>query len=277
MPPRRRVVEPAKPARRAIAEVPLEDFNESINLLVYGMPGCGKTVFAGFAPNAVFISSEPGAISAKRAGSTASLFKVTVPEDAWQWLRDAQNGRYTHRDWAIIDTITMFQNKIMRATLDAMVAKYPHRDLDLPDKAEHQKTQNELKRWVEQVVDLPMNCLFLAHAMQVEDNEGGGMMLPSIQGGADKGYVIANYVMALMNSVGYMGIKTLKSKNGTREVRRILWQPIHDPNKDLLYVAKDHFGALGRYTDDATMPEIIEMIEGPKPVRRTRRARESVE
>lgn len=272
MPPTRRT--PARPARRAVAEVPLEDFNESKNILVYGFPGCGKTLLGGFAPNAVILSAEPGAISAKRAGSTAGLVRLRDSADAWAWLEDAQNGKYRHRDWAIVDTITMLQNKMMRAALDAMVAKRPDRDLDLPDKGEHQKVQNELKRWVEQVVDLPINTLFLAHAMQVEDQEGGGMVLPSIQGGADRGYVIANYVMALMNAVGYMSVRTIKSRQTkeVREVRRILWQPKHDPDKDMVYMAKDHFNALGRYTDDKSMPEIIEMIDGPKPPARRRRA-----
>lgn len=258
MPPRARRPPPTTTTpRRAVAEVPLEDFNESINMLIYGFPGCGKTVLGGSAPEAIFVGCEPGVISAKRAGSTASVFKVAKSEDAWTWLDNARNGKYAHREWAIIDTITMLQNKFMRAALDAMVAKRPDRDLDLPDRPEHQKVQNELKRWVEQVIDLPINCLFLAHAMEVNDKDGGVMMLPSIQGGADKGYIIANYVMALTNAVGYMGVKTLRSG---KEVRRILWQPTHDPQKDILYNAKDHFDAFGRYTDNTTIPDLLSMI-----------------
>jgi hypothetical protein len=203
------------------------------------------------------------------------VVRIRKSEDAWTWLEDAQNGKYRHRDWAVIDTVTMLQNKMMRAALDTMVSKRPDRDRDLPDKGEHQKVQNELKRWVEQVVDLPMNTLFLAHAMQVEDQEGGGLFLPSIQGGADKGFIVANYVMALMNSIGYMSVRSVKNRQTkeVREVRRILWQPKHDPDKDVLYMAKDHFNALGRYTDDKSMPEILEMIDGPQQLQRPTRRR----
>lgn len=263
------VVKKAAPAqRRAVLEVPLEDFNESISLMVYAFPGMGKTVLAGMAPNAVFVASEPGVIAAKRAGSKAGFCRIRQSADAWTWLRDAQNGKYDHREWAIIDTLTMLQNKIMRTTLDAAHARKPERDLDLPDRPEHQKVQNELKRWVEQVVDLPINKIFLAHAMRVEDEDGGAMMIPSIQGGADKGYTIANYCMALMNSVGYLQVVNLKDRG---QVHRIRWQPYHDPKKDMLIQAKDQFNVFGKFTDDKTMPELIEMINAPvKPTRKAR-------
>lgn len=265
MPPTRRRSPTAKTAPRAVAEIPLEDYNESINILIYGFPGCGKTVLAGTAPNATFLACEPGIRSARRAGSKAGMVKISNAADAWSWLEDAQNGKYAHRDWLLVDTATTLQRKFMRSALDEMVARRPDRDRDLPDRPEHQLSQNRLKRWVEQVIDLPQNVILLAHCMRVEDLEGGVMMMPTIEGGADKGYAVANYVMALMTSVGYMGIKTFKDG---RETRRILWQPTHDPAKDITYMAKDHLNAFGRYTDDVTVPDLIARIETPK--RRTR-------
>jgi AAA domain len=266
----RRPVKAAVPARRAVAEVPLEDFHFSINMMLFGYPGAGKTVLAGTAPNAVILGTEPGVISAKRAGSTASLVRIGDSTDAWTWLEDAQNGKYAHRDWVILDTITMLQNKFMKSTLQDMVKRRPDRDVDLPDKPEHQKMQNELKRWYEQFIDLPMNTLTLAHAMRVEDQDGGVIVMPTIEGGAAKGYTIANYAMALVNAVGYIGVRTVKTGETTKEVRRILWRPTHDPVKDILYMAKDHFAVFGRRTDDVTMPELLDMI-GTGPKRRVAR------
>lgn len=261
---------PMSTKARAIAEVPLEDFNESKNIMVYGFTGCGKTVLGGTAPNAVILGTEPGVIAAKRAGSKAGLVRITSSRDAWTWLEDAQNGKYSHRDWAIVDTVSMLQHRILRNTMKELVAVKPTRDIDLPDRAEHQKMQNELKRWVEQVVDLPINTLFLAHAMRVEDIDGGGMMIPHIEGGASKGYTISNYVSALMNAVGYMGVRTIKRRGeDPREVRRILWQPYHDADKDIMYQAKDQFAAFGRYTDDIDMPGLLAKLEQPT-ARRTR-------
>lgn len=265
----KRAAKAAPVQRRAVLEVPLEEFNESLNLMLYAFPGMGKTVLAGFAPNAVFVASEPGVRAARRAGSTATVCRIQRSVDAWTWLRDAQNGKYDHREWVIIDTITMLQNKIMRTTLDEAHRRKPERDLDLPDRPEHQKVQNELKRWVEQVVDLPINKIWLAHAMRVEDEDGGAMMLPSIQGGADKGYVIANYVMALMSAVGYLQVVSLKDRG---QVRRIRWQPYHDARKDILIQAKDQLNAFGKFTDDKTMPELISMIDAPAKQQRRKPA-----
>jgi hypothetical protein len=214
----------------------------------------------------VFLACEPGIRAAARAGSKSSMVRIQTDRDAWDWLEAAQNGDYSHREWVIIDTTTTLQNKFMRGALREMKARKPDRDEDLPDRPEHQLSQNRLKRWVEQVVDLPLNCLFLAHAMRVEDLDGAAMMLPTIQGGADKGFVVAHYVMALMTSVGYMGVRTGPDK---REHRRIVWQTTHDKDKDITYIAKDQLRAFGRYTDDVTMPELIDMIE--KPVTPTRR------
>ena len=44
----------------------LADFAESINILLYGPSGHGKTVLAGGAPNAVFVSTEKGVIAARQ-------------------------------------------------------------------------------------------------------------------------------------------------------------------------------------------------------------------
>jgi AAA domain len=271
LPPTRSRSTTAATPRRAVAEVPLEDFNESWSTLIYGYPGVGKTVLASTAPNAVFVACEPGVRSAQRAGSRAGMCRINNDSDAWQWLEDAQNNKYAHRDFVIIDTITMLQRKFMRGALEEMVAKRPDRDRDLPDRPEHQLSQNRLKRWVEQVVDLPHNVIFLAHCMRVEDSEGGAMTLPTIEGGADKGFVLANYVMALMSSVGYMGVKTFKDGS---EVRRIVWQPTHDPNKDILYTAKDQLAAFGRFTDNTTIPDLLAMIgDVPNQAAQQRRKR----
>ena len=56
-------------------EIELEDlssFSESINILIYGPSGHGKTVLAGGAPNATFVSTEKGVVAARIAGSSQS-------------------------------------------------------------------------------------------------------------------------------------------------------------------------------------------------------------
>jgi hypothetical protein len=221
-------------------------------------------------PNGVIVSCEPGTITAKRAGSKNGVVKLRDGTDAWTWMEDAQNGKYSNREWIAIDTLSTLERLFMKQAMKAAVAAKPHRDLDLPDKGEHQKAQNELKRFVEQACDLPQNVLFLAHAMVVDGPDGGEMYMPTISGGAVKGYAVCNYVMALMNMVGYLAVRSVKEGRNSIEVHRILWRAWHDEDNDVFYHAKDQFNALGRYTDDTTMPELISMINGPTTNRRRR-------
>jgi hypothetical protein len=268
-------------ARRAIAEVPLEDFNESMNIMIHSWPGQGKTVFGCSAPNATLVSAEPGSISAKRQGSKAGLVKIRTWEDCQDLVTAVENGEFAHREWMVIDTASTIQRKNMRSILDRAHAANPNRDEDIPAIQDYQKNQNSFQRWVERMVDAPINMVWLCHTMRVEDQNGDALYLPAIMGGPDKGFPIANYVMGLMNVVGYMETKTLPKTEDApkRRVRRILWQPYDDPEKGVRYTAKDQFDCLGRWSDDQTMPDIIAKIEAsggshveePKPARRTSR------
>lgn len=255
---------------RSILEVDLEGFQESMNVMVHSWPGQGKTVWATGAPNCTLISAEPGAVSAKLYGRKGvGLVRVREWGDAVQLRSEIEQGRFEHRDWLIIDTVSSLQNKNQNSVLDKAVAENPKRDPDIPAIQDYQKQQNSLKRWVEFMVDYPINTIWLAHTLRIEDQDGGAMYMPTILGGADKGYPVANYVMGLMNAVGYMEMrgKTEVGEDGkkaNRMVRRILWQPYHNEEKDTRYVAKDHFGALGRFTDDLDFAGHLDLIEAKR-------------
>lgn len=255
-------------ASRAVLGVPLEEFTTSKNIMLYGGIGAGKTVLAGQAPNALFLATENGVHAARRQGSTAQAHWIKTWDEAWAFLLAAEAGEVDRFQWLIIDTLSTLENRIMRTVLDEMYARSPRRDPDLPDRAEHQLRQNRLKKFVERMVDLPTNTIWLCHEMRVEDENGDVLVMPSISGGADKGYPIANYIMGLMDAVGYMRLVTDKKKE---EHRRILWRPFTD-SEGRTYRAKDQFDAFGAWTDDWTWPQIIEAIgeeteaPAPKPV-----------
>lgn len=261
---------------RPVIEVPLEDFNESKNILIHSWPGQGKTVFGAMTPNSTLFSAEPGSISAKRQGATSGLVKIPDWDTANDVLAAVENGEFCHRDWITIDTLSTLQQKHMNQTLDRAVEVNPTRDPDIPAIQDYQKNQGALKRWVERMVDAPINCLFLAHTMQVDYPDGSSWFIPSIQGGADKGYPVSNYIMGQMNVVGYMEIRTVKDGTGTKEVRRTLWQPYHDLARDIRYTAKDQFDCLGRFSDDISMAEVIRKIEASgEPVPSKKKSKKS--
>lgn len=268
---------------RSTLEVPIEDFNETYNIMVHAHPGQGKTRFAAGAPNAVLLGSEPGVLSAKRAGAKGGLVRIRTWDDALDFKREVMAGNFAHRDWAIIDTITTLQQKNQNQVLERAVADSPNKfDPDIPAVQHYLKQQNSLMRWVEFMVDCPLNTIWLAHTMDVEDKDGGRMLMPSISGGQDKGWKVANYIMGLMNAVGYMEMRSVVDKDengkriGVRMVRRILWQPWTDPDKDIRYIVKDHFAALGRFTDDLDFQGHLDLIQktnepAEEPEKTTRR------
>lgn len=228
----------------------LADFNESINLLIYGDSGVGKTVLCGGAPNAIFLSTETGTISAKRQGSKAKVWRMknwADLEEAYIWLRDNPDHGF---EWVILDSVTKMQQQLVRHTLEQRVLKRSDSDEDVPEIADYQKFQNKFRRFVTQFIEMPTNVIFTATAMRREDEEGDDLVLPSIEG---KGYAIANFACAEMDAVLYYGLRA--GKGNTPPTRRLLCQPAPP------YFAKDRFDSLGRWIDNPTMPEIIKLIE----------------
>lgn len=249
-------------AARALAGVPLEDFNASTNIMVYGPVGSGKTVLAGSAPKALFWGCEPGVKAAKRQGSKARMIRISSWQQAWSLLLEAEGGDTGGHEWYIIDTISSFENIIMRSELDRAFQENPAKRSEyIPGIDQHQLRQNQLKRFVERMVDLPVNTLWLAHEMRPDNEDGDTVLLPSISGGADKGYPVANYIMGLMDAVGYINWAT----EGGQRVQRIVWQgmTVTKNKTTTIYTAKDQFDAFGPWTDNWAMPDIIKAIGAP--------------
>lgn len=238
----------------------LDGATEFKNLMVYGDSGCGKTVLAGTLPGRnLILAGEPGYISAARMGARGQV--RLIPDTATalaaiDWLEDGAASRY---DWITVEGLGTMQNKFLLGyaaeAFDANPAKRTHRNL--PDKPDYFNAQNFMKSWVPRFIDLPCNVLFTAHAMRPEGDSGEQLVYPSIQG---KGYEVSNYISGLMHAVGYMEVVPGKAKGSN--VRRILWQRYHSEAKDTTYFAKDQFNALGLYTDDLKMDQILKIIDG---------------
>ena len=87
-----------------IQEVSLARHKPPTNICLYGPPGGGKTVLAGGAPNAVFLSTEiEGAVSAKVTGSTARL---VAPTGARRLRSQKAERELGEDDWLIVDSGT---------------------------------------------------------------------------------------------------------------------------------------------------------------------------
>lgn len=248
------------------AIIDLSEYDESVNFLLYADSGVGKTVFAGGA--GLILGVETGTVSAKRMGSKAKLWPIKTWPDlqrAYAWIRKNPDAF----SWVALDSVTAMQQLALKWILEkefkASGGAEGSRDIDIPQIQDHQKWQNMFKRFIKGFCDLPVNVLFTALPLHVEDEEGMALVLPDLQG---KGYQIAQWVCAQMSVVGYM--KLIRKKTGaeddkgepiTREVRRVYFQRTAAP-----HFAKDRYTVLGKFWDDPTLPEIDARIKGePNP------------
>lgn len=247
-------------ARRPPAIVDLEDTVETINVILYGDPGVGKTVQAGTLPNNLIISTDvAGTVSAKRQGSKAKLWPAHNMDDfreAYQYL-----AKEDHEfQWVTVDTGTRLQEMILRDILDQAHAENSTRSLDIPAIQDHQAWQNRFKRFMDLFIALPVNVLFTFHVMTVEDEEGEEVRLPQLQGGK----AWPPIARAMGGKVGLMGFMQERqvtkkadeegAKPTTETVRRINW---HNGKN---WMAKDRYDCLPRFTDDVSLDRIINRI-----------------
>jgi len=227
----------------------------SRNIIIFGPSGHGKTVLAGGAPNAYFLSTEAGAVAAKRAGSQAKLIRTPTWEHVEAGLNWADKN-LTPENWLIVDSATKMQRLLLDWILRANNKRNPKRDLDIPAVKDHQKWQNMFLRFIGRLVDAPYNTIMIATAMYKEDEEDEPLVMPNILG---KDYTISQNFCAEADMVLYYAVSKTASTD-EEIVRRVLAQP-YPP-----YYAKDRFDCLGHYYDVkegeyGAMADIISRIE----------------
>lgn len=245
---------------RSPAIISLEEFTESINMVVYADSGTGKTVLAGSAKKGLFLATENGTLSAKRQGSTSALWKInnwTELGEAYIYLRDNPDHGY---DWVMIDSVTHMQKLCMRFILDKAVEENKSRDPDIPALQDWQKYYNMFQRFIVNFNDLPVNVLYTATTMRSEDEEGEQLVLPDLQG---KGYSISQALCASVGIVAYMKKSMVGKGEDAESARKLLFESMPP------YFAKDRYGVFPRWLTLTqgdrqvnTLDSITRMISG---------------
>jgi hypothetical protein len=187
-------------------------------------------------------------------GSTADVWPMT----SWRDVEEAFNYLHTgggcdDYQWAMLDSITEMQKFSMDNALRVSHRANSTRDPDVPQIQDHLKVQQQTLNFLRRFNNLPINCLYTALPLRLEDDEGKPYFLPALDG---KQGGIAQQAMGYMHVVGHGIKRTVKDEKSEKPItlRRVYFQSSGP------YKAKDRYDALGRWIDNPTLPQIERMI-----------------
>lgn len=234
--------------------------------MVYGESDTGKTVFAGTAPKALFLTTDvEGTESARELGSMADELRInTFGEfcDAVGWVVSEGHKEY---EWVIVDTITELEEMCWD---EQMVSD------DLKRASQYQPNKGDFpmvwKKTKEQLMFLgrtPVNLLLVAHTMRVDRESEDGedtvtLAMPAV--GSRKRGDLSMQLCAQLGMVGYMRKVT---EEGGKTQRQLLTA---SSNR---WVARDRSTKLGAGVTEPTVPKLLARINGEQAATATRAPR----
>jgi hypothetical protein len=249
--------------------------NSTINMLIYGHPGVGKTPFWGTGgPRLLIMDSDNGYESAIASGSKAKRAPATSYDEVDELYEWVKHEGFKELDWIVWDSLTLFQD---RTLIDDLVedahAQNPNQSRWIPSKREYFIDHNRIGDLVRRFVSLPVNFGISCHVMIDTDPDGQTLWMPAVQGNSGK-VSMASKVSGYMNIIGLLGNATAGREGHERKVKRILFQ------QEGKLFARDRFGVLGHHIDNPTVLMITQLIEERRgtvppatPPRRSRRRR----
>lgn len=192
---------------------PVSEVSTSVNMLLYGDSGVGKTVFAGSGrengKNDLIIDVEGGTLSAARSNSQANVIPAT-DYDTFVSIVDAIEKEPDRFEWVVVDSLTKLQDVIWNKILEEAVAKSPSRSPYKKELQEYGEAQSRLKDLVERLKNSEANVLFIALADTEVDEDGNNVRVPSIHGSQGR---VQAWVSAQMDVVAYLRVVQTKEGN----------------------------------------------------------------
>lgn len=191
--------------------------DEGACLLVYGLPGAGKTTLAGQCENGIIM--RPPADSTGSIRHPAPGLREVIAEDhnhLAEALRKLQQREW-ECDWFWFDTISLWEDYGLDDVFDAAVLRKSSRAEFGPDKGEYGVNRSRMWTWLRNMVGLSkagyFNFGITAHVMDWQNPVTGKTLWTPAFGSAKT--TASSKLCAYMNIVAYLS----KSEKGTRMLR----------------------------------------------------------
>lgn len=169
---------------RPQAIMPVQRTRNFIKMALYGYPGAGKSVLAGTSPKALILCHDMDEVSsAKEHGSKADAWEINTVEDLEEAYNYVRHDGLDEYEWVWIDNLSLLQDRLMDAVMEALVLAKPHRNRWVPDQPEYLQVQNQISTYVRNFVTLPIHFGWTAHVMEGYDSEAEAKLMPLVQGG----------------------------------------------------------------------------------------------
>lgn len=241
------------------------------NWLIYAPSGVGKTVLAGTAPRALFLTVEAaGTESAKAQGSSADEWVCDTWEElqkAYEWLRKEGHKLY---EWVILDSLTEMEEICWNGHLESIGKEFEARIQD------YGIVDRKIKKLVDKFNRLPVNVLYTAQqaAMELEDEDGDDItkVLPAL-GRAKGGWPLSNLVCGKVTLVGFLYKTTDEEEN---DIRRLY------VNGGERWTAKDRHDTFPKFIDDPNVEKMASAVDarqaaaGPRTTTTKKKKKEKV-
>ena len=230
-----------------------DDF--SINMLIYGVPGVGKTYLAGSAgmvpemSPVLYIDIEGGGLTIKKSFPDADIefLRLDNPDklkDVYEYLKTKEHGFKT----VVIDSFSELHDMSIATITQEAAKANSSQDSEVPSPREYGKARTRSRSRIRGFRDMDINVIMTTHVQNDRDSIDGTMFFkPALAG------KLAEEIPGFVDIVLYMYTKK-QDKKALALDRKALTQP------DGKHYAKDRTGKLPTIIEDMTMSSIYKTI-----------------
>lgn len=239
--------------------------NPSLNILIYGDSGTGKTTLAGSADdvpemrNVLLVDLEGGTESLRVEYPNVDTVRVQSWKQMQSVYDDLHRGSHGYNT-VVVDSLTECQKfnmyTIMTELVDRKTDDNKYVDPDIPSVREWGKNIEQMRKFVRAMRDLPIHTIFTCLEQERKDDKTGATKVkPSLSG------KLADEVAAFLDVVMYYYVKEVPVEGGEAELRRVLLT-----RRTAKHTAKDRTGKLPTIIVDPTMSSLYDLMYKPQPV-----------